>query len=111
VKAPEIDPGALRNRVTIEAATPTPDGAGGETVTWSSVATAWAAVDTIGAGEAAVAGHTAGVATHRITMRFRDDLAGGMRVAWRGRTFRVLTASDPDESRRFLVIETLEERS
>ena len=36
-------------------------------------------------------------------------MSGGMRVSYRGRTFRVLAVYDPDETRRYLVAKTTEE--
>jgi SPP1 family predicted phage head-tail adaptor len=103
------DPGWLRHRVTVESAAGAPDGAGGEALAWDSLATLWAHIEPAEAGKEIVAGHLSGVVTHRLTFRWRGDLAGGMRVAWRGRIFRVLAVHDPDESRRFLVLLTREE--
>jgi SPP1 family predicted phage head-tail adaptor len=103
------DPGWLRRRVTVESAAGTGDGAGGETPAWDTVATVWARVEPVSAGEQVVAGHLAGVVTHEVTLRWRGDVAGGMRIAYRGRTFRVLAVHDPDETRRYLVARTTEE--
>ena len=103
------DPGWLRQRVTLESAAGAPDDAGGETVTWDAVATLWARIEPTGAREQVVAGHLSGVVTHDVTIRWRGDIAGGMRVAYRGRTFRILAVHDPDETRRYLVARTMEE--
>ncbi len=105
-----FDPGSLRHRVVVESAAGAPDGAGGEAVVWDALATVWALVEPVAGGERIVAGHLAGVVTHTVTMRFREDIAGGMRVLYRGRIFRVLVAFDPDETRRYLVAKTEEER-
>ncbi len=101
-----FDPGWLRHRVVIEAAEATPDGAGGETLAWETLATVWALIEPVSAAERVVAGRLTGVVTHRITLRFRDDVTGGMRVLFRGKRYRVLTAGDPDERRRYLVLKT-----
>ena len=103
------DPGWLRHRVTVEKAAGVPDEAGGETETWDTLATLWARLEPTGAGERVVAGHLSGVVTHDITVRWRGDIAGGMRVAYRGRRFRILAVHDPDETRRYLVARTMEE--
>ena len=105
----DYDPGWLRHRVTVESGASAPDGAGGETVLWDTLATLWARIEPTDAGEKIVAGHLSGVVTHLVTFRFRDDLAGGMRVAFRGRYFRVLAVHDPDERRRYLVAKCMEE--
>ncbi len=103
------DPGWLAHRVTVESAAGTPDGAGGETVVWDTLATLWARIEPIGAGEKIVAGHLSGVVTHLVTLRWRDDIAGGMRISYRGRTFRILAVNDPDECRRYVVAKAMEE--
>lgn len=103
------DPGWLRQRVTIESAAGAADGAGGETVAWDTVATLWARVTPTRAEERIVAGHLTGVVTHLVTLRWRDDIAGGMRVAYHGRVFRILSVHDPDETRRYLVAKCAEE--
>jgi SPP1 family predicted phage head-tail adaptor len=109
VKAAAYDPGWLRHRVTIEAASATGDEAGGETRTWSTFATAWARIEPVEAREKAVAAHLAGVVSHKVTLRWRDDLTATMRVAYRGRHFRIRTLHDPDEGRRYLVLGCEEE--
>jgi SPP1 family predicted phage head-tail adaptor len=109
VSAGAHDPGWLRQRVTVESGAGAPDGAGGETVLWDTLATLWARIDPVAAGEEVVAGHLSGVVTHEVTFRWRGDLAGGMRVAFRGRHFRILAVHDPDETRRYLVAKCREE--
>ena len=78
-------------------------------LTWDTLATLWARLEPTAANEKIVAGHLTGVVTHTVTFRWRDDIAGGMRVTYRGRTFRILAVEDPDETRRYLVAKTSEE--
>jgi SPP1 family predicted phage head-tail adaptor len=75
------DPGWLRQRVAVQSAAGTPDEAGGETIVWDSLTTLWARIEPTGARETIVAGHLSGVVTHDVTLRWRDDIAGGMRIA------------------------------
>jgi len=103
------DPGWLRHRVSVEQQAATPDGAGGEDVTWSTLADLWARIEPVAADEKPVAGHEAGVVTHRVTLRWRDDITGAMRLTYHERTFRILAVYDPDETQRYLVAETAEE--
>ena len=103
------DPGRLRHRVTLAMPSGAPDGAGGASIAWTTVATVFALVAPARAAERAVAGHMATAVTHRITLRWRADLTGGRRAPPRGRPFRVLAAVDPDGSKRFLVLEAVEE--
>jgi SPP1 family predicted phage head-tail adaptor len=106
---PPYDPGWLRHRVTFETPEATPDEAGGATITWTPLATVWAHVEPTADREEIAADHLSGVVTHRVTIRWRDDIAGGMRIAYRGRHFRVLTVHDPEETWRYLVVRAEEE--
>ncbi len=103
------DPGWLRHRVSVEQQADSADGAGGEAVAWSSLADLWARIEPVSAKEEAVAGHIAGVLTHTVTLRWRSDITGAMRVTYHGRTFRILAVYDPDETGRYLVADVAEE--
>lgn len=103
------DPGRLRHRLTIEMPEGVPDGAGGVTSSWSELATVWGVVEPLKAAEAAAGGRLASVATHRVLIRHRDDVGGGMRVRHRDRMLRVLAVHDPEERGRYLELLTKEE--
>jgi SPP1 family predicted phage head-tail adaptor len=106
----QFDPGLLRHRVELQQPAGTSDGSGGETIDWATVATIWARIDPVGASEQTIAGHLATVATHKITIRWRDDVTGGMQIVFRGRHFRVLALFDPDERQRYLNLLTEEKK-
>lgn len=105
-----FDPGQLSSRVALERPVRTPDASGGATIEWEDVAIVWADIEPVEAGETFAADRLATRITHRITIRFRGDVEGGMRIVHRGRALRVAHWRDPDEARRFLVIEATEER-
>lgn len=105
-----LDPGKLSCRVTLERPIRSADGAGGATVAWEEIATLWAAIEPVAAGEIFGADRLSTRITHRITIRFREDVEGGMRIVHRGRLLRIAAWRDPDETRRFLVLEAVEER-
>jgi SPP1 family predicted phage head-tail adaptor len=109
VKAATHDPGWLRHRVTIEVATETGDDAGGASRSWATFATLWARIEPVSAGEKTIAAHLAGVVTHKVTLRWRDDLTASMRIGYRGRHFRIRMIHDPDEGRRYLELGCEEE--
>jgi SPP1 family predicted phage head-tail adaptor len=104
-----FDPGWLRHRVSFAAPAGTPDEAGGESLAFAPVATLWANIAPAGLREEIVADHLAGVVSHLITIRRRDDIAGGMRATYRGRNFRILAVRDPDEAGRYLQCKAEEE--
>ena len=103
-----VDPGALRSEMAIEAVALAPDGLGGHVETWSEVATVFALIEPVSASAVFGAGQTLETVTHRITMRWRDGVASGMRLTRAGRIFAIVTVHDPDETGRYLVCRTRE---
>lgn len=72
----------LRQRVLIETPTSTPDGYGGSTVTWSTVATVWAQVTPTGGGEKVIAHGVRDESTYQVRIRYRSDASAEWRVTW-----------------------------
>lgn len=103
-----IDPGALRHPVTLEQAVLADDGVGGHAETWEAVAETYAQIEPVSAEMKFGADQTLETLTHRITLRFRDQVASGMRFTKGARTFAILTVHDPDETGRFMVCRTQE---
>lgn len=104
-----IDPGRLRHEVALENATLSPDGMGGHTESWTEIATVFARIEPLDVESRFGAGQTLETASHRFTIRYRADVASGMRFARADRTFEILTVHDPDETRRYLVCRTRED--
>lgn len=107
---PDFEPGWIAHRISIERAETVPDGAGGSTATWSVLATVWAAVEPVAARGDTGGDRLGSRVTHRVTIRHRGDVAAGMRIRHRGRLLTIETVVDPDERRRFLLIEASEEK-
>lgn len=97
--------GELRERITIERAATADDGAGGETVSWSSYATIWAKVQPVRGREEVRLGRLSSVETYLVVIRHRTDLSELDRVVWRGKTLNIRTMQDRDMDRAFLTIE------
>lgn len=109
MKTGVFDAGLLNHELVLEAPAETPDGAGGFTTVWTEVATVWARLEPLDPAREIWAGRDAAEQTHRITLRFRDDLKQGMRLRKLMRLFPVLSIQDPDESGRYLTCRTREE--
>lgn len=109
MQAEFIDPGAFRHELTLEAATLTGDGAGGHVQQWAEVGTLFARVEPVSAVSRFGADRQRETVTHRVTMRMRAGVAGGMRLRRRGRAFDIVTVHDPDETGRYLVCRVREE--
>ena len=95
--------GALRRRLLLEAAMATPDGLGGTTQVYETVAAVWAQFEWIAGGERWRRGRPEQVATHRVTLRWRAGVDAGQRLRDGDRLFDIRAVADPDGGRRRLV--------
>ncbi len=98
-----LNPGALRTELALEKAHTAPDGMGGFSEQWHEVATVFARIEPLAAQSRFGADKMLETVTHRIALRKRDGIEGGMRFRRGGRIFEIVTVHDPDESGRYLV--------
>jgi SPP1 family predicted phage head-tail adaptor len=110
VKARIIDPGAFSARLTLEGPVETPDGQGGAERGFAALATLWAAIEPVAARADEAAGTLPVTVTHRIRLRHRGDIAGGMRLRKGGRIFAIRAFRDPDETERYTLCDCEEIR-
>lgn len=104
-----IDPGALREALVLEALAAVQDDSGGQVGDWVEVGSVFAGIVPVRASARAGADQRLEKVTHRITIRFRDDIASGMRFRKGARTFLVTALHDPDETGRYLLCMAEEE--
>ena len=84
-----IDPGRLRERVTIQQATATRNRIGETVQTWGAFAEVWASVDGLSGREVLQSGQQRAEVTHRVGMRYVDGMTQQMRLSWRGRILEI----------------------
>jgi SPP1 family predicted phage head-tail adaptor len=96
-------PGALRERLTLEQPLHASDGSGGEDVAFVSAGKMWAMVMPIRVQERADGGRFDTLVTHVVTMRYRADISNGWRFVKADRHLVIRTLRDPDERARYLV--------
>lgn len=94
--------GRLRHRLTLEAANRTPDGGGGASEAWTTVAEVWAEITPIAGTEAIDADALTGRVSHEIVFRYRSGVAPVMRLRSGTRLFDIAAVIDVDERRRWL---------
>lgn len=94
--------GRLRHRLTLEAASRTPDGGGGAVEAWSTVAQLWGQIYPTAGTEIVAADGIKGRVSHEITLRYRPDVMPAMRLASGSRRFEIAAVIDIDERRRWL---------
>jgi SPP1 family predicted phage head-tail adaptor len=86
-----IDPGKLRERITVQIASGTTNALGETVLAWSNSSAVWASVEGVSAREALLAGQQETSVTHRLRLRYLPGLTQQMRFAWRGRTLEIVS--------------------
>jgi SPP1 family predicted phage head-tail adaptor len=100
--AARIFAGTLRHEAVLERMAPVSDGQGGHAEDWQEVARVFARIEPVSARSVIVADHAEARVTHRVTVRFRDDLKSGMRFLIGERVLAISAVHDPEERGRFL---------
>lgn len=85
--------GRMRDRVVIQTKSAARDSYGAEVITWSTLATVWASVESIGGREFIEnqygVDQTRAVRAVRVVMRYREDVQPWMRITHEGRTLQI----------------------
>jgi SPP1 family predicted phage head-tail adaptor len=84
-----IDPGKLRERVTVQIASGTTNALGETVLTWNNSSAVWASVEGVSAREALISGQQETSVTHRLRLRYLPGLTQQMRFSWRSRTLEI----------------------
>lgn len=92
----------LRHRVTIQSVTEVQDDNAGLVETWADVATVKAAVDPVGASERWRLQQISPTASHKVAIRYRDDVTARNRLVFKGRVLQVRGVVNVNEDDRFL---------
>jgi SPP1 family predicted phage head-tail adaptor len=86
-----IDPGKLRERVTVQIASGATNTLGETVLTWSDSSAVWASVEGVSAREALLAGQQDTSVTHKVRMRYLPGLTSQHRFSWRSRTLEIVS--------------------
>jgi SPP1 family predicted phage head-tail adaptor len=86
-----IDPGKLRERVTVQQASGSRNSLGETVLSWSDFATVWASVEGVSAREALAAGQQDTTITHRVRLRYLPGLTQRDRFSWGSRTLNIVS--------------------
>ena len=92
--------GWLRHRITIQDKSVARNAYGEEVITWTEVATVWAAVWPIRGREYMEAQQQQADVTHRVMIRYRTDVVPTMRITWGSRTFMIESVIEVRSARR-----------
>ena len=86
-----IDPGKLRERITVQIASGATNTLGETVLTWSDSSAVWASVEGVSAREALLAGQQDTSVTHKVRMRYLPGLTSQHRFSWRSRTLEIVS--------------------
>lgn len=101
----------FRHRLTLQASDEIEDGAGGVARTWETVAEIWAAIHPLSRNDRIMYDKRLGLLTHRVILRYREDITLSHRFVLGFRVFSIRAARDPDERGRVLECLVEEERA
>jgi SPP1 family predicted phage head-tail adaptor len=96
----------LNRRVALEAQTLNPDGGGGYSAGWNTVATVWAAVEPVSGADVFGPDASEARVRYRVTIRRRTDVFAGMRVNDAGRLFAIRAVLDDGPRSQFFTLLT-----
>lgn len=86
-----IQPGELNERVTLQNPSQTRTASGSPKLGWATTATVWAKVHGMSSRDVVMSMQAQSLVTHKIFIRFRDDVNAQTRILWRGATLEVVT--------------------
>ncbi|MCK9326407.1 MAG: phage head closure protein [Bacteroidales bacterium] len=104
----KIDPGELRHRVAIQRKTVVRDTFGGETVSWTDVATAWMSLKPLSGRELYAAQQAHAETTHKAIMRYVAGITPNDRLKYGERIFDITSVLNHEEKSVYLIIEARE---
>lgn len=98
--------GDLRKQLIVQAEQQTPDGAGGYALAWTTLASVWANISPLTGRELYTAGHQESRVTHKVTMRWRKDLAitPDMRLLYNERVLNIRAVINEGERNQYAIL-------
>ena len=104
MKCCDLTSGKLRHQILIERETPTPDGAGGSSVVWSTVVSTRAFIKPISGGERLQALRVESDVTQRVFIRYRSGLLPSDRINYGGRLMEIKAILNLEEQNKWFEI-------
>jgi len=102
--------GDLKHRITFQDSMKTPDGYKGSTESWTNFVTVWASVEPLSGREYFFSHQVKAEVTHRVKIRYRDDITVKMRIKFGARVLAVESILDIKERHEVLEIFCREEK-
>jgi SPP1 family predicted phage head-tail adaptor len=96
--------GDLKNRIQLEAPVAASDNMGGSTDTFTTMATIWAAIWPVSASEQIEGMGATMTITHRIRIRYREDVIPSWRINFKGKYYNIVSIINPGMNNRMIEI-------
>ena len=96
--------GKLRQRITIQQKNATISAEGEQTFNWGTFVARWADIRTISGKEYYAHDTTQAQATHRIYIRWTDNVLETMRISWNSRIFNIVHVGEDRTHERMMVL-------
>ncbi len=96
--------GDLNKRVSFQKRTGATDAGGGMADDWTTAFSLWAKVDTPSTGDYFNAMQMEQRVTHIVTVRWTPGISADMRIAMDGRYLTIKGVRDPDQRKRYLIL-------
>lgn len=101
-------PAKMDKRVAIQTITRAEDGQGGFAELWDDAFSVWASFEPANGYERFRASQQGADITHKVVMRYRNDIGIGDRIRWGTRLFDIKEALNEDERGRYLKLRCAE---
>jgi SPP1 family predicted phage head-tail adaptor len=108
IKCCDITAGDLNKQVIIETKSASRKAGGGNTVTWATVCAVWAKITPRPTNEFLRALGKDPQTSHKIFMRYRDDITPRERIKYGSRYFGIRSVINVEEKGKWLEIDALE---
>lgn len=103
--------GKLRHRITFQEEVKRSDGYMGFIISWKDVVTIWASVEPLSGREFFYGHQIKNEVSHRVKVRYREDLSVEMRINWDRRIMKIESILDVKSEHRILEILCREEKT
>jgi len=104
-----INPGKLRNKITIQSNTTSKGTYGGIDNSWATFTTAWAAIKWLGGGMELMGNdQVRGERRAKFTTRYQSGITTAMRISFDSRIWDIETVINVDELGKYVEIQGLE---
>lgn len=97
-----MNPGQLRHRIIIQKQITTQDNFGEQYEEWNDITTVWANINPISGREFFAAETVNSEITHKVRLRYREDIKPDMRISYKGRIFRIESVINEFEKNKVL---------